>query len=80
MFKRKKDKFPKEQVPRAMEEINKAYSELLARAGQAQYLVYVHSNELEQVNKGLLALNQEAANRNALDKQAAAEAAKKDVK
>jgi hypothetical protein len=76
VFKRKKDAVPKVNVPRTMEEINKAYGEAVARAGQAQYLVFVHSKDLEQINEQLISLNQEAAARANLDKTKAEEATK----
>jgi hypothetical protein len=74
-FKRKKEKFPTDSVPRTMIEINKTYGEELARAGEEQYLVYVHTETLKHVNQRLLALNQEAAARQQLDKVAAAKRA-----
>lgn len=67
-FKRKKEKFPTSTGPRQIEEINKEYSELIAKAGQTQYLVTVYSNELKDINSKLLKVNQEAAARNALAK------------
>jgi hypothetical protein len=75
-FKRKKEKFPTSSAPRQIEEINKEYSELIAKAGQTQYLVTVYSNELKDLNAKLLKVNQEAAARNALEKQAKAEEVK----
>lgn len=69
LFKRKKAKFPTSSAPRALEEINKEYSELIAKAGQTQYLVTVYSNELKDLNSKLLKVNQEAAARNALTQQ-----------
>ncbi len=77
---RMKEKFslkPKAKAaePRDKAAINKDYAETLGRAGQAQYIVYVHSKELEQANARLLDLNQEAAARNALEQAAAKETA-----
>lgn len=59
--------------PRSTEEIQKAYGEELARAGQNQYLVHVYGRELEQANQRLLSLNQEAAARQELEAKAKAE-------
>lgn len=67
-FGRKKTSL-KQAAPRAMDTINKEYSEALGKVGQTQYLVYVYTKELEQANSKLLSLNQEAAARQALDKQ-----------
>lgn len=55
--------------PRSMDELLKANAELKARAGEVQYLVYVYTKELEQVNSALLSLNQEAAERKKLDEE-----------
>lgn len=66
-----------EAAPRTMEELNKAYAEELARAGQYQYMVYVNSKELENCNQRLIGINQEGARRQALDKAEAAQ--KKDA-
>jgi len=62
---RKKAQEPQE--PRTLEDIRKDYSELSARAANAQYLVFIHSKELEQLNGQLMHLNQEAAARQKLD-------------
>ncbi len=63
-------------VPRKIDEIQAQYNEVAQRAGQAQYQVYVLEKDLELLNRKLLDINQEAAARNRLDKEAAAEAAK----
>lgn len=71
---RMKEKFSLKQKaapPRAKAEIGKEYSETIGKAGQTEYLVYVYSQELEQLNKKLLSLNQEAAARDVLDKEEA---------
>lgn len=67
-FKKKRQKQVPE--PRSMDEIQKEYKELLSKAGNAQYLVYVYSKELEQVNARLLSVNQEAGVRQELDRKA----------
>lgn len=54
--------------PRSMDEINKEYNDLILRAAKAQYLVYVHTIDLDQVNKRQLQVNQEAQVRMDLDK------------
>lgn len=58
--------------PRSLEEITKEYQEVLGKAAQAQYFVYVHSKELEQFNQRLVQVNMEAAERQKLDKEASA--------
>lgn len=60
----------KPKVPRTTEELTKAYQDLAARAAQSQYLVYVHTRALEDVNEQMMAVNQEAAERQKLDKAA----------
>lgn len=71
LFKRKKDKFPKEQVPRDLKEIQAAYNDLSARAGQIQYQRFVLDKDLEYVNNQLVSVNQEAHARKELDKASA---------
>lgn len=66
MFKKKK--IPNPPAPRTMDEIQKVYTEALSKAAQAQYLVYVHSLDLENTNKELLAINHEAKARQDLDR------------
>lgn len=60
----------KQTAPRTLDLIQKDYSELLAKAAQSQYLVYVHGKDLEQINQALVSVNQEAAARQVLDKEA----------
>ncbi len=60
----------KSQEPRKMDEIQKAYGQLLSAAGQANYLVYVHTNELKRINTELESINKEAAERQKLDREA----------
>lgn len=64
-----KKKHQEAQLPRSLDEIKKEYAELLSKAGNAQYLTYVYSKELEQVNGQLVKINQEAAARQELDKK-----------
>jgi hypothetical protein len=73
---RRKNKVAKvtQPEPRKIEDIQKSYSELLSKAAQTQYLVYVHSEELKNINQALVSVNQEAAARQSLDR--AAEASK----
>lgn len=61
-------------LPRDMEAIKADYNQLSAQAANTQYLVFVHSKELEQINNRLLGVNQEALERKKLDE------AKKDPK
>ena len=62
------DKAPE---PRAIAEIQKEYQQVALNAGAAQYQAMIHGEEVKNRNKRLLQLNQEAAQRQALDKQAA---------
>lgn len=65
-------------IPREMTEINKDYQKLCFDAGQAQYQSNYWKTETDKINARLLAVNNEAANRKALDnmaKQAAPEEA-----
>ncbi len=64
---KKKNKFPTENVARSMDEINQDYARALGEAGQKQYVITVVQRELEELNKKLLSLNLEAAERNKLD-------------
>lgn len=56
-------------VPRSLEDIKKEYNEILTKSGNAQYLVFVYTKELEQLNRRLLEVNQEAGVRQSLDAQ-----------
>lgn len=56
-------------TPRSLEELQKEYADLLSKAAQAQYMVYVHNKELEALNEQLVRVNQEAAHRQSLDKK-----------
>lgn len=69
LAKKIKEKFQKKSEPRTIPEIQKVYNEVSAKAGQAQYQLYVFNKELEQLNSNLMSLNQEAAARLALDKE-----------
>jgi hypothetical protein len=57
--------------PRNMEAIMKQYGEQCNRAGALQYQIYALGLELEQINKDLVSVNNEAAARQKLDKEAA---------
>jgi len=61
---------PKE--PRSEADIRKEYTEVALAAGQAQYQVYVYQRELDKLNLQLLNLNNEGAERQKLDRAAAA--------
>jgi hypothetical protein len=68
-FKNKSKKVDlKPQEPRQIADIQKEYQELSAQAANAQYLVFVKTKELEQVNERMLQVNQEASIRIELDK------------
>jgi hypothetical protein len=65
----------KAQEPRKLDEIQKDYFDLRSRAGEVQYQIHVLSENLKEINKALVAVNNEAAARQNLDKQSASEAA-----
>lgn len=56
---------------RSMDEINREYSELIGKVGQAQYTAYVYLDDVKKLNERILAVNQEAAKRRDLDQLAA---------
>lgn len=60
-------KFPLPPVPRAMDEIQKVYSELCARAGALQYKITIDNKSLDELNEALVNVNNEAAARQQLD-------------
>ncbi len=62
---------PQAPVPRAKQQIEEDYGRLVAQAGQAQYQVFVYTEDVKRLNEALRNLNYEAAARNSLDKQAA---------
>lgn len=59
-------------IPREMSEIQSAYQQLCANAGQVQYTIVIHQKELDKLNERLEAVNNEAAARKQLDAQKAA--------
>lgn len=54
--------------PRKLPEIQENYANGCNKAGQIQYQLYVLQKELDNINAGLISLNQEAAARQELDK------------
>jgi hypothetical protein len=54
-------------VPRPIETITEEYSKVSAAASQAQYQVYIYSEQLEGLNRRMKELNTEAGERNKLD-------------
>jgi hypothetical protein len=58
------------QQPRALDEIQKEYGELVGRAGQIQYQLFVLDKDLKTINDRILVINHEAAARKELDKKA----------
>lgn len=74
MFKLRKPAPKKD--PRPVPELEKIYSELLAQAGTCQYMVYVNQTRLNELNAEMVRVNQEAAERKALDAQAQKEGEK----
>lgn len=55
------------QGPRPFSEIETEFQQLSAKAANSQYTVYVHTKELEQINKRLVEVNTEASVRRKLD-------------
>lgn len=71
-FKRfQKNKVAIPDAPRSTEDLTKIYQDLAARAAQSQYLVYVHTKNLTELNEQMIGVNREASERDRLDKQAA---------
>jgi hypothetical protein len=56
--------------PRALADITADYNQAAVRLGQAVYQQFVFQQEAERLQDEMLALNQEAAARNELDKAA----------
>lgn len=63
-------------VPRELKIIEGEFQKLSNRAGQVQYQKHICEKELSKLNDALESVNNEAAARQQLDKEAAAEAAK----
>jgi hypothetical protein len=70
----KKEKFPKTQVPRTIEEITKAYQEVAGLFANAEYNSYVLKLKADEYKAQMVELNREASARQALDREAAASA------
>lgn len=66
----------KQAEPRSVEELQKLYSDLRVRLGDAQYLVHLYEQEVANLSKGMQDVSQEAAKRQELDRQATAATAK----
>jgi hypothetical protein len=60
--------------PRSLDEIQKEYAELVGRAGQIQYQLFVLDKDLKTLNDRILVINHEAASRKELDKQVSEQA------
>lgn len=60
-------------IPRTMQEIEAAYGQLCASAGQLQYSITIQTRTLSDINAKLEAVNNEAAARKQLDAQKANE-------
>lgn len=65
-----------EPTPRELSVIQKEASELFGKAGQAQYHLYVYTQELERLNSLLFNVNNEAAARQKLLNEAKQELGK----
>lgn len=79
-FKRSKDKFPKNAVPRSSKELQDICNQLLVAVGKAQYHKSLLEEELKNLTSQLMAINNEGAERQRLDAAAAEEKAKSEVK
>jgi len=64
---RNKPKAIPQPTPRSMEEIEKEYNELRARAGDAEYQAFIYNKALAELNNRMLQVNQEGAARKELD-------------
>lgn len=60
-------KFKKLPQPRQLTDITKEYQDLCFKAGQLQYVVSVQTRELDDTNKRLVEINNEADRRRKLD-------------
>ena len=58
-------------VPRSMPEIQTAYQQLCANAGQVQYQLSIYTKELARLNQQIEAVNHEGTARMQLDKEGA---------
>lgn len=54
-------------MPRELSQIEEDYGRLVSQSGQAQYQVFVYTEDLKRINEQLRNLNYEAAARNKLD-------------
>jgi len=63
-------------APRALADITAEYQQKAIEAGQSQYQAFVHSEDVKSLNRRLLELNREAAERNKLDAEAKKEESK----
>ena len=66
-FKNLSTKKVKPVPPRTMAEINKEFSELIGKVGQAQYQVFIYTQETERLNREIQRVNNEANERSKLD-------------
>lgn len=62
----KKIKLPP--TPRSIEELTRIHGNLCAQAGELQYRIQVHTEELANINKALRSVNEEARARSEMDK------------
>ena len=76
-FKSKKEKFPTQQQPRQLKEIQNEYSQLAARVGQNQYQTSVLDAQTREMTDRMRLVNLEADQRNQLDAAAKKDAAAK---
>ncbi len=70
-FKKNKQAAP---APRELKDIQLAYQQLCLRAGQTQYQISVLSDDLKELNRQIVAVNNEGAARKQLDAEAKANA------
>lgn len=60
---------PNPKVPRTAEEIQKEFNELCARAGHANYQAKLHEQQVNQILSRISEVNQEALERQKLDRE-----------
>lgn len=65
--------------PRLMPKIQEEHTQLIQRAGVSEYQIFIHTEELRQVNEALRRINYEAANRQRMDAEAQASQAQKEA-
>lgn len=75
-----KQKFPTPKTPRAIEDLNKIYSQLVSKLGENSLHLKRINMQNDQIMVEISSIEVEAQERQAIDKQAAEAVAKEEVK